>query len=100
MTRDVTECEHSQLKDCSNDEEGTTRDESKQEATIASPIDQNERMMDTKKTWHITMPFDHLRRHVCHVSKNEWDGNVLWKFRSTWQHVWQKLNFVVTQQKD
>jgi len=67
----ITECEHSQLKDCSNDEEGTN-DESRQEATIASP----ERRLDGYKEdmtycYAFRSPTE---RHVCRVSKNEWDG--------------------------
>ena len=44
-----------------NNEEGTTNAESKEESTIASPINQNKDLTDTKKkvlVSHITMPLE------------------------------------------
>src|SRR5215831_9811338 len=83
VTRDVTECEHSQLKDSSNDEEGSTKAESKEESTIASPINQNEDLMDTKKkvlVTHIAMPFEHLQRDTYAISqRTNGMGNIFWK---------------------
>jgi hypothetical protein len=46
VIRDVIECE-----DSSNDKQGTTNAESKEESTTASPINQNEDLMDTRRNF-------------------------------------------------
>jgi hypothetical protein len=96
VTRDVTECEHSQLKDSSNNEE---------ESTIASPINQNEELMDTKKralVTHITMPFEHLQRDMYAVSqRTNGMGNIFWKLSIDLVTRVAKIEFCgITQQKD
>jgi integrase/recombinase XerD len=55
-----------------NDEEEITNAESKEESTIASPINQKEDLIDTKKkvlVTHITVPFEDLRRDMYAVSQ-------------------------------
>jgi len=75
-----------------------------EESTIASPINQNEELMNTKKrvlVTHITMPFEHLERNMYAVSQRmNGMGNIFWKLSIDLTRV-AKIEFCgITQQKD
>ena len=103
VTRPHEEANQSGFDD--NDEEGTTNAESKEESTIASPINQNEDLTDTKKkvlVSHITMPFEHLRRDLYAVSqRTNGMGNIFWKLSIDLATRVAKIEFCgITQEKD